>query len=391
MIPQRIAVIGAGAWGTALADLFSEIGHEVMLWVFEADLCVRMASHPENDVYLSGVALHENLRFTSDLAEAASAGQDILVSAMPSHVVRGMWKRLAPSIHEETLIASATKGVEEKTLFLPTQIIAECIGETGAGRCSLACLSGPTFARELAERKPTAITVASDVSDTANVIQEAFSAPHFRIYTGVDPIGAQLGGALKNVIALAAGIADGMELGYNARAALIVRGLAEIGCLGVAMGGRAETFAGLAGMGDLVLTCTGDLSRNRAVGVRLGKGEPLQKILEFMTAVAEGVSTAPAAVGLADKYGVEMPICREVHGILFEGRSPKDAVRDLMSRPLKGELPLGRSGQMRPPASTSRRSSPRMTPPSKSRRNADAQSARTASAPSAQGSRRRGR
>lgn len=339
MTPQRIAVIGAGAWGTALADLFADIGHEVMLWVFEADLCARMASNRENDLYLPGVALHDDLRFTSDLAEAASAGQDFLVSVMPSHVVRAVWTKLAPSVHEETLITSATKGVEEKTLLLPTQIIAECIGEAGGGGRALACLSGPTFARELAERKPTAITAASDDAGAAKAVQEALAAPGFRIYTGADPVGVQLGGALKNVIALAAGIADGMELGYNARAALIVRGLAETGRLGAAMGGRAETFAGLAGMGDLVLTCTGDLSRNRTVGVRLGRGEPLQKILESMTAVAEGVSTAPAAVGLAEEYGVEMPICREVHAILFEGRSPEDAVRDLMSRPLRAELP----------------------------------------------------
>ncbi len=339
MTPQRIAVIGAGAWGTALADLFSGTGHEVMLWVFEADLCARMASDRENDLYLPGVALHENLRFTSDLAEAASAGQDVLVSVMPSHVVRAVWTKLAPSVHEETLIASATKGVEEKTLLLPTRIISECIGEAGGAERALACLSGPTFARELAERKPTAITAASDDSGAAKAIQEALSAPGFRIYTGADPVGVQLGGALKNVIALAAGIADGMELGYNARAALIVRGLAEIARLGAAMGGRAETFAGLAGMGDLVLTCTGDLSRNRTVGVRLGRGEPLRKILESMTAVAEGVSTTPAAVGLADEHGVEMPICREVHAVLFEGRNPEDAVRDLMARPLKAELP----------------------------------------------------
>ncbi len=339
MRPQRIAVIGAGAWGTALADSFSGIGHEVMLWVFEADLCARMASNRENDLYLPGIALRDDLRFTSDLAEAASAGQDFLVSVMPSHVVRAVWSKLAPSVHEETLITSATKGVEENTLLLSTQVIAECLAEAGGGGRALACLSGPTFARELAERKPTAITAASEDSGAAKAIQEALAAPNFRIYTGADPVGVQLGGALKNVIALAAGIADGMELGHNARAALIVRGLAEIGRLGVAMGGRAETFAGLAGMGDLVLTCTGDLSRNRTVGVRLGRGEPLQKILESMTAVAEGVSTAPAAVGLADKFGVEMPICREVHAVLFEGRSPRDAVRDLMARPLKAELP----------------------------------------------------
>ena len=217
MTPQRIAVIGAGAWGTALADLFSEIGHEVMLWVFEADLCARMASNRENDLYLPGIALHENLRFTPDLAEAASAGQDVLVSVMPSHVVRAVWTKLAPSVHEETLIASATKGVEEKTLLLPTQVISGCLAEAGGGGHALACLSGPTFARELAERKPTAVTAASDDSGAAKAIQETLAAPGFRIYTGEDPVGAQLGGALKNVIALAAGIADGMELGYNAR------------------------------------------------------------------------------------------------------------------------------------------------------------------------------
>ncbi len=337
MPPQRISVIGAGAWGTALADLFSEMGHEVTLWIFEADLCRRMKSHHENDVYLPDVALRENLRFTSDLAEAASAGQDVLVSVMPSHVVRSVWMQLAPSIHEEAILASATKGVEEKTLCLPTQVISECIDEVGSEQHALACLSGPTFAREVAERKPTAITIASDDSDTAHALQEAFSASHFRIYTGDDPIGAQLSGALKNVIALAAGISDGMKLGHNARAALIVRGLSEIGRLGAAMGGRVETFSGLAGMGDLVLTCTGELSRNRTVGLRLGQGETLQKILESMKAVAEGVSTAPAAVGLADKYGVDMPICREVHAILFEGHHPKDAVSALMSRPLKAE------------------------------------------------------
>ncbi len=339
MTPQRIAVIGAGAWGTALADSFSQFGHEVMLWIFEADLCARMSSHHENDLYLPGIALHENLRFTSNLAEAATAGQDVLVSVMPSHVVRAVWKTLAPSVHGETIIASATKGIEEKTLLLPGHIIAECVSEAGGGERALVCLSGPTFARELAQGKPTVIVAASGNSGAANAIQETLSAPHFRIYTGADPIGTQLGGALKNVIALAAGIVDGMEFGLNTRAALIVRGLAEIARLGVAMGGRAETFAGLAGMGDLVLTCTGDLSRNKTVGVRLGRGEPLQKILESMTAVAEGVSTVPAAVGLADRFGVEMPICREVHAVLFDGRNPRDAVHDLMARPLRAELP----------------------------------------------------
>lgn len=339
MTPRRIAVIGAGAWGTALADLLSAVGHEVTLWVFEADLCARMASRRENATYLPGVRLHENLRFTSDLAEAASAGQDILVSVMPSHVVRGVWTRLAPSVHGEAILASATKGVEENTLCLPTRIISECVRAAGGERGALVCLSGPTFARELAERKPTAITAASEDSDAARVVQEAFSAPHLRVYTGGDPIGAQLGGALKNVIALAAGVSDGMALGHNARTALIVRGLAEITRLGLAMGAEAETFAGLAGMGDLVLTCTGDLSRNRTVGLRLGRGERLEEILASMTAVAEGVSTAPAAAGLADAFGVDMPLCREVNAILFDGRNPADALASLMARPPRAERP----------------------------------------------------
>lgn len=338
MTPQRVAVIGAGAWGTALADLFAESGHEVTLWVFEADLRARMASRRENDLYLPGVALHENLRFTSDLAEAASAGQDVLAGVMPSRAMRGVWRRLAPALHEETILVSATKGVEEDALLLPTQVIAQCLDEAGVGRRALVCLSGPTFARELAERKPAAITAASGDSGAAEAIQKALSAPCFRIYASGDPTGAQLGGALKNVIALAAGVADGLELGHNARAALIVRGLAEIGRLGAAMGARAETFAGLSGMGDLTLTCAGDLSRNRTVGLRLGRGEPLEEILVSMTAVAEGVSTAPAAVGLAEKFGVEMPICRETRAVLFEGRKPQDALRALMSRPLKAEL-----------------------------------------------------
>ncbi len=337
MNPLRAAVVGAGAWGTALADLLAEIGHEVALWVFEEDLCARMARARENDLYLPGKALHPGLRFTSDLAEAASAGQDLILSVMPSHVARALWRRLAPAVHEEAVLLSATKGIEERTLSLPTQIIEDCLRAAGAPARSLACISGPTFAREVAGRKPTALVAASEDERTAWLVQEAFAASCLRVYTGGDPLGTQLGGALKNVIALAAGIADGLSLGANARAALIVRGLAEMGRLGAAMGGRAETLAGLAGMGDLVLTCTGDLSRNRTVGLRLGRGERLKDILASMTAVAEGVQSAPAAVRLAERHGVEMPICREVRAVLFEGKPPQEAVRDLMARPLKAE------------------------------------------------------
>lgn len=337
MPPLRMGVIGAGAWGTALADVLAEIGHEVTMWVFEADLCARMTADRENDVYLPGAALQPSLRFTSDLAEAASAGQDLLISVMPSHVVRPVWEKLAHSIHEDALIVSATKGLEGGSLSLPTQIISELVAKLREYTPRLACISGPTFARELAERRPTAVTAAAAKMADAERVQEALSAPCLRVYSAADPIGAQLGGALKNVIALAAGISDGLELGYNARAALIVRGLAEITRLGLAMGGRAETFAGLAGMGDLVLTCTGDLSRNRTVGRRLGQGEKLDDILSGMSAVAEGVSTAPAALELGQRHRTELPICEQVHAVLFEGKDPQAAVKELMGRPPRAE------------------------------------------------------
>lgn len=336
MNPLRVAVIGAGAWGTALADFLAEVGHEVTLWVLEQDLSTRMTETRENDVYLPGISLQPELRFTSDLIEATSAGQDVLLSVVPSQFLRSVWERLAFSVHEETLILSATKGVEEDTLALPTQIIEGYLNAREAMN-PIACISGPTFAKELAKRQPTAITAASFEERTAQNVQEALSGLCLRVYTGTDPIGTQLGGALKNVIALAAGISDGMNLGYNARAALIVRGLAESSRLAVAMGGRADTLAGLAGMGDLVLTCTGDLSRNRTVGLRLGGGEKLKEILSSMTAVAEGVATAPAAVGLGQKFGVELPICQQVNNILFKGKNPNEALDELMARPLKAE------------------------------------------------------
>lgn len=336
MNPLRVAVIGAGAWGTALADFLAEAGHEATLWVLEDDLLSRMRESRENDVYLPEISLHSTLRFTSDLAEAASAGQDLLVSVVPSQFLGAVWERLAPSVHEGAIIVSATKGLDENSLAFPSELIEGRLGERGAAN-PVVCLSGPTFARELAMRKPTAIAAASAVPGAALRVQEAFSALCLRVYTGEDPIGTQLGGALKNVIALAAGVADGMELGYNTRAAIIVRGLAEIGRLCAAMGGKAETLSGLAGMGDLVLTCTGDLSRNRTVGLRLGRGEKLGDILASMRAVAEGVATAPAAVALGEKFRVEMPISSQINQVLFEDKDPGEALKELMARPLKAE------------------------------------------------------
>ncbi|MFC1491252.1 NAD(P)H-dependent glycerol-3-phosphate dehydrogenase [Nitrospinota bacterium] len=332
----RVAVIGAGAWGTSLADFLAEVGHEVTLWVLEEDLCGRMRESRENDIYLPDISLHSAIRYTSDLAEAASAGQDLLLSVVPSQFLGPVWERLAHSVHEGAIIVSATKGIDEKSLALPTELIEGIIKGNGMGN-PIVCISGPTFARELAMRKPTAITAVSVHAGAALKVQEALSALCLRVYTGSDPIGAQLGGALKNVIALAAGVADGMELGYNTRAALIVRGLAETSRLCAAMGGRMETLAGLAGMGDLVLTCTGDLSRNRTVGLRLGRGEKLREILASMRAVAEGVTTAHAAVALGKKFQVEMPISAQIHQVLFEDKDPVEALSELMARPLKAE------------------------------------------------------
>ena len=340
MDSMRVAVIGAGAWGTALADLLAELGHEVTLWVLEEDLCARMKERPENDLYLPDASLHSSLRYTSDLAEAASAAQDMLLSAVPSPFLTKVWERLSPSIHEEAIVVSATKGLDEETLALPTEAIERLLQARGAEN-PLVCISGPSFAREVVDRKPTAVAAASRDADAALKVQRAFSGLCLRVYTGDDPVGTQLGGALKNVIALAAGVADGMELGLNARAGLIVRGLAEMSRLGAAMGGRAETLCGLAGMGDLVLTCTGELSRNRTVGLRLGRGEKLGDILASMCAVAEGVASAPVAVALGKKYGVEMPISVQIHGVLFEGKDPRDALKELMSRPLRAEWASG--------------------------------------------------
>jgi glycerol-3-phosphate dehydrogenase (NAD(P)+) len=336
MNPLRVSVIGAGAWGTALADFLAEIGHEVTLWVLEQDLSIRMTETRQNDVYLPDISLNSELRFTTDLAEAASAGQDLVLSVVPSQFLRSVWDRMATSVHQETLILSATKGIEEDTLALPTQVIEEALIARKLEN-PIACISGPTFARELAMRQPTAITAASSDERIAQRVQEAMSWLCLRVYTGTDPVGTQLGGALKNVIALAAGVSDGMTLGFNARAALIVRGLAESNRLAVSMGGRPDTLAGLAGMGDLVLTCTGDLSRNRTVGIRLGQGEKLGEILGSMASVAEGVSTAPAAVSLGEKNGVEMPICTQIHQVLFEEKDPRHALKELMARPLKAE------------------------------------------------------
>lgn len=329
-----IGVIGAGSWGTTLADLLAKKGHDVILWAYEADLVKEMEETRVNSVFLPGITLSPRLRFTNSLQEAAS-GKEIVLFVSPTQVFRSVLKGALPFLTEETLLVNAAKGVELDTLKTISQISAELLpARLFANFC---VISGPSFAREVAQEMPTAVVAASPALEVARRIQEAFSTPCFRVYTNSDMIGVELGGSIKNVIAIAAGISDGLGLGYNPRAALITRGLAEMARLGLAMGAQASTFAGLAGMGDLVLTCTGDLSRNRTVGMQLGQGKKLADILSGMRMVAEGVKTTESAYRLARKLGVDMPITEQVYRVLHENKDPRQAVLDLMTRDLKAE------------------------------------------------------
>ncbi len=330
---RRVAVVGAGSWGTALAALLARRGHDVVIWAFEPEVARQIAAG-ENRTYLPGVPLPDGLRAETDL-RAALTDVTMLVSVTPSQFVRHVMLDAAPFIGEDTLLVSASKGIETSTLKRMDELFAEIVPGDVQRRFSV--LSGPSFAREVAEGAPTAVVVASRSERARKAVQATFQTDRFRVYTNDDVVGVELGGALKNVIALAAGVTAGLGYGHNTRAALITRGLAEMTRLGVAMGAKRSTFAGLAGMGDLVLTCTGDLSRNRTVGFRLGQGESLEEILGEMTAVAEGVKTAQATVDLAARHHVELPICSEVLAILTEGRDPEAAVRSLMLRDPKPE------------------------------------------------------
>ena len=334
---SQIAVIGAGAWGTGLAIVLGRKGtHQVRLWAHEPKVCASIAQKRINKVFLPGRQVPETVTATNDLSVALNAA-DIVVSVMPSQHCRRLFERMRPLIPQQTLIVSATKGLEEGSLQRMTEVIAQVLQRnSGAG---ISALSGPSFAQEVARGDPTAITIASPDAALLRTVQREFSDPNFRVYTNSDVIGVELGGALKNIIAIAAGICDGLGFGHNSAAALITRGLAEMTRLVVACGGRAETMAGLAGLGDLVLTCTGGLSRNRSVGVELGRGKKLPEILSAMHGmVAEGVFTTTAAVGLARARGVEMPITEQMHAILHEGRSPREAIHELMTRSGKSEL-----------------------------------------------------
>ena len=331
---KKIGVIGAGSWGTTLADLLARKGHAVQLWVFEETLVETLRATRQNDIYLPGFTLAENLSFTAEMAEAVH-GKDLLLLVPPSQVLRRVVEQAKPFIPREALLVSAAKGIETGTLLPMSEVLLETLPP--ALHRQLAYLSGPTFAREVAARMPTAVVAAAGEPRVAERVQEIFSTEYFRVYTNEDVIGVELGGALKNVIALAAGVSDGLGFGYNTRAALITRGLAEITRIGQAMGADPATFAGLAGMGDLVLTCTGDLSRNRSVGMELGRGRSLEEILGEMKMVAEGVKTTESAFHLARRLGVEAPIIEQMHAILYQGKAPRQAVIDLMLRELKGE------------------------------------------------------
>jgi glycerol-3-phosphate dehydrogenase (NAD(P)+) len=340
----RIAVIGAGAWGTALTIALARGGsHQLKLWAYEKEVVESIRATHVNEVFLSGCPLPECIEATQSLAEAIS-GAEIVLSVMPSHHARRVWSQMKPLLHPEMLLVSATKGIENESLRRMTEVITDVLTQgEGSFQPRLCALSGPTFAREVAKGYPTAISVACADSKLSGRIQELFSDSNFRLYRNEDVIGVELGGSVKNVIAIAAGIVDGIGYGHNTVAGLITRGLAEMTRLTVACGGRADTMAGLSGLGDLVLTCTGGLSRNRSVGVELGRGRKLDQIIADMHGmVAEGVLTTSATVGLAHSVGVEMPITEQMHLILQHGKAPGEAIRDLMQRPLTQESALYR-------------------------------------------------
>ena len=329
---MRCAVVGAGAWGTALGDLLARNGHDVRLWAYEPDVVATINSSHENLRFLSGHKLAPALQAVGDLTETCAEAELVTV-ATPSQVLRSIVKSSAAAISNDVPVVVATKGLERGTLALMTEVAAEEIpGST------VVALSGPSFAAEVVRCQPTAVVVASRNAEAAEAVQRAFSSPYFRAYTHSDVIGVELGGALKNVMAVATGIAEGLGLGFNARAALITRGLAEMTRLGVALGAEQSTFAGLAGLGDLVLTCTGSLSRNRAVGLELGKGRKLEDVLKDTETVAEGVVTAQSARELAIRVGVEMPIVDTVNRVLFDGQPARSSIAALMSRELRSEV-----------------------------------------------------
>ena len=331
---MKIGVIGAGSWGTALANMLAGKGYAVTLWAYEKDLVERMKMTRENDLFLPGFSLSANLDFTADLSAAVS-DKDMVLLVSPAQVVRLVVQQVSEYFSPGSIIVSAAKGIENGTLLTMSQVLRELLPPSCHQR--LAVISGPSFAKEVAAGIPTAVVAAASQQDIAEQVQHIFTSAVFRVYTNNDMLGVELCGALKNVMALAAGVSDGLDFGLNTRAALITRGLAEISRLGLTLGAQTETFYGLAGMGDLVLTCTGDLSRNRSVGIALGRGKTLDEILNGMNMVAEGVKTTLSAYQLAAKIGIEVPITEQMYEILYQQKTPRQAVTDLLSRDLKAE------------------------------------------------------
>jgi glycerol-3-phosphate dehydrogenase (NAD(P)+) len=335
---SRIAVIGAGAWGTALAIVLGRNGlHEISLWAHEPHVAESIQAKRINEQFLPGSPIPNSVTASNSLQETLQ-GKEIVVTVMPSHHCRKVVESMGQWLEPQMLFVSATKGIENDSFMRMSEVIEESVARRGGFQARIGALSGPTFAKEVARGDPTAITIASTDLELAYTVQREFGDPSFRVYTNEDIVGVELGGALKNIVAIAAGVCVGLGLGHNTVAALVTRGLAEISRLTIACGGRRETMAGLAGLGDLVLTCTGGLSRNRTVGIELGKGRNLQEIIAGMHGmVAEGVLTTNAAIGLAQKHGIEMPITEQMYAILHDGKSPREAIRELMTRPGKVE------------------------------------------------------
>lgn len=326
-----IAVMGAGSWGTTLACLLVEKGYDVSLWAFEKEIVDEINHEGRNSIYLPGSDLPAGLKATNDFEEAVRRSRYIL-NVVPTQFTRSVFSECIKYLHEDAVIVSASKGIEQGTLLTVSSILYEISGS----QCAV--LSGPSFAKEVIKKFPTAVTLATHNSDMGLLLQEIFNTNYFRVYTHTDVIGVELGGALKNVVAIASGISDGLGLGYNARAALITRGIAEMMRLGECMGADKRTFSGLSGMGDLVLTCTGPLSRNYSVGLKLGEGMKLSDILSSTKSVAEGVATALSGFELSKRHDVEMPIVEQVFRVLYEGKDPAKAVHELMNRALKSEF-----------------------------------------------------
>ncbi len=331
---KQIAVIGAGAWGTALAGHLAGAGHSVRLWAYEPEVAGAINSEHVNPVYLPGAALPEGLAGTSELAQAL-AGAELVALVMPSHVFRQVLGQAEEAIPAEAILVSCSKGIEADTGFTMCEVTEDVLPKHFHRR--LCCLSGPSFAKEVVAGVPTAVTVASRSQAAAGQVQVAFATPRFRVYTSPDLVGVELGGAVKNPLAIAAGMCDGLALGHNTLCALITRGLAEMTRLSLAKGGQLATLSGLAGLGDLVLTCTGDLSRNRTVGKRLGQGEKIGDITTSMAQVAEGVINTKTVLALARQFSVEMPIIEAVYQVIYQDKAPLEALNELMSRELKAE------------------------------------------------------